>query len=114
MSSNETEGAERMNNFFIEVIDNLDIERFAEESANEMIPSDSIENIVKVYSKYPSIIKIKDYVTIVETFSYKNITSNEPENEIKTLDPKKASVKYDIPTKMLIETNDISLYLCNI
>ena len=108
MVSIATEVAEEMNNFFIDVIENLDIEHFAEESTNEMIPHDSIENIVKQYSKHPSIIKLKDYVTIEETFSFKNITSNELEYEIKALNPKKASVKYDIPMKMLIETNDIS------
>ena len=114
VTSNESEVAEKMNNFFIEVIENLDIKRSAEESTNEMIPQDSIENIVKLYSKHPSIIKIKDYVTIEKTFSFKNITSNELENEIKALDPKKASVKNDIPTKMLIETNDISsVYISN-
>ena len=52
MTSNETEVTEKMNNFFIEVIENLDIVRSAEESTNEMIPNDSIENIVKVYSKH--------------------------------------------------------------
>ena len=104
-----------MNNFFIDVIENLDIEHFAEESTNEMIPPDSIENIVKQYSKHPSIIKLKDYVTIEETFSCKNINCNELENEIKALNPKKAGVKDDIPTKMLIETNDISsLFLTKI
>ena len=69
-----------------------------------MIPPDSIENIVKQYSKYQGIIKLN--VTIEETFSFKNI--NELENDIKALNPKKASVKDDITKKMLIETNDIS------
>ena len=104
------EVAEKMDNFFIEVIENLDIERSAEESTNEMILQDSIENIVKLYSKHPS-----KKVTIEETFSFNNITSNELENEKKALDPKKASVKNDIPAKMLIETNDISsVYLSDI
>ena len=47
VTSNATEVAEKMNNFFIDVIENFDIEHFAEESTNEMIPPDSIENIVK-------------------------------------------------------------------
>ena len=97
-----------MNILFIDVLENLDIEHFAEESINEMIPHDSIENIVKEHSKQPSIIKLKDYVTIEETFPFKNITSNELENEIKALDSKNASATDDIPTKMLIDTNDIS------
>ena len=35
-----------------------------------MIPNDSIENILIEYSKHPSIIKLKDYVTIEETLSF--------------------------------------------
>ena len=107
VTSEATDVAEKMNNFFIDVIENLDIEHF-EEQTIEINPQDSIENIVRMYSKHPSILKIKGYVTIQETFSFRNITSHDLENEIKSLDPKKATVKNDIPTKMLIETNDIS------
>ena len=84
VTSNATEVAEKMNNFFINVIENLDIEHFVEESTNEMIPHGSTENIVKEYSKHPRIIKLKE-----ETFSFKNITCNEVENEIKALNSKK-------------------------
>ena len=88
MTSEATDVAEKMNNFFIDVIENLDIEHF-EEQTIEINPQDSIENIVRMYSKHPSILKIKGYVTIQETFSFRNITSHDLENEIKTLDPKK-------------------------
>ena len=54
-----------------------------------MNPNDSIENIVNMYSKHPSILKIKDHVTREDTFSFKHITSHELKNEIKALDPKK-------------------------
>ena len=107
VTSDTTDLAEKMNNYFIDVIENLDIEHF-EEPTTEIYPQDSIENIVRMYSKHPSILKIKGYVTIQETFSFRNITIHELENEIKTLDTKKATVKNDIPTKILIETNDIS------
>ena len=103
-----TEVAENMNNFFIDVIENLDIEHFAEESTNEMNPNVSIENIVNMYSKHPSILKIKKHVTIVDAFSFRNITSLEHKNGIKALVTQNATVKHDIPTKMLTETNDIS------
>ena len=46
VTSNVTEVAEKMNNFFIDVIENLEIEHFAEESTTEMIPPDSMENIL--------------------------------------------------------------------
>ena len=115
ITSNETEVAEKMNNFFIDVIENLDIEHFDEEPIDEMVSLDPIETIIKSYSKHPSILKIKGYVTIEETFSFKNISSHEFENEIKILDPKKTTVHNDIPTKVLIETKDISsIYLSKI
>ena len=115
ITSNETEVAEKMNNFFIDVIENLDIEHFDEEPINEMVSLDPIETIIKSYSKHPSILKIKGCVTIEETFSFKNISSHEFENELKILDPKKTTVHHDIPTKVLIETKDISsIYLSKI
>ena len=49
--------AEKMNNVFIDVIENLDIEHLAEESTNELNPNDSIENILNMYPKHPSILK---------------------------------------------------------
>ena len=108
MTSNAKEVAEKMNNFFVDVIESLDIEPFVEESINESNSEDSIENIVMKYSQHPSILKIKDYVMIEDPFSFKNITSHDFENQIKTLDPKKATVENDIPTRMLIETNQLS------
>ena len=86
--SDATDVAEKMNNFFIDVIKNLGIEHF-EEQTTGINPQDSIENIVSMYSKRPSILKIKCYVTIEKLFSFRNITRHELENEIKTLDPKK-------------------------
>ena len=115
ITSNETEVAEQMNNFLIDVIENLDIEHFDEEPINEMVSLGPIETIIKSYSKHPSILKIKGYVTIEEAFSFKNICSHEFENERKILDPQKTTVHNDIPTKILIETKDISsIYLSKI
>ena len=108
VTSSAKEVAEKMNNFFVDVIESLDIEPFVEESINESNSEDSIENIVMKYSQHPSILKIKDYVMIEDPFSFKNITSHDFENQIKTLDPKKATVENDIPTRMLIETNQLS------
>ena len=71
VSSNATEVAEKMNNFFIDVIENLDIEHFVKQPINEIAPQDPIENILEMYSQHPSILKIKEYITIEETFSFK-------------------------------------------
>ena len=62
-----------------------------------------IEDIIKKYERHPSIIKIKEHVTLEYTFSFTLTIDEEIEKEIKQLDPKKATVGNDIPTKMLIE-----------
>ena len=82
VTSDATDVAEKMNNCCTDVIENLDIEHF-EEQTTEINPPYSIETIVRMYSKHPSILKIKGYVTIGETCSFRNITNHELENEIK-------------------------------
>ena len=52
---------------------------------------------------------------ITEKFTFKKSTVREMHEKILTLDPTKAFVENDIPTKILIESNDISdVYLTNI
>ena len=49
--TDEREVAEKMNNSFIDVIENLDIELFIEETANDDNFFSSIEDIVKKYNQ---------------------------------------------------------------
>ena len=113
--SDENKVAEKMNNYFIEAIENLDIVPFIEEDEIEIIPCNIIDTMVSKYENHPSILKIKEYVNITGKFSFIKTTTHEIQNQILTLDPKKASVENDIPTKVLIETNEISsTYLTNI
>ena len=75
---------------------NLEIGSFApnlERDSN----TDYINNILKIYEIHPSILKIKEYVKVKNKFTLK---------EINRLDTKKAGMENDIPTKILIETND--------
>ena len=59
--------------------------------------------------------KIKENVTLKERFKFKDINSNEINKKILELNPKKASIKNDIPAKILIESNEIvSDYLAEI
>ena len=97
-----------MNNFFIESIENLDIEPYIEGNINETNNKDIVKKIVMKFSNHPSILKIKDYVKITHTFSFKTTSELEFKTQINTLDPKKATVENDIPAKILIETSDIS------
>ena len=85
---------------FIDVMGNLDIKEFIDESTNKMSSQDSIEN------KHTSILKIKDCLAIEYTFSIDSMTNHELENEIKALHPEKGTVKNEIHEKMLTETNE--------
>ena len=70
----------------------------------------SIENLQENISKYenhPSFLKIKEIVRIGNAFTFKDMTSLDFEREIFELDPKKAKLQNDIPTKILIKTYDI-------
>ena len=98
--------AEKLNNFFINAVTNLEIGSFApnlERDSN----TDYIKNILKIYEIHPNILKIKELVKVKNKFTFKDSTPNAFENEISRLDNKKAGMENDIPTKMLIETNDI-------
>ena len=107
--------AEKLNNYFVDVIENLDILPFIEDNEIETNTCHVIDTIVSKYKNHPSILKIKEYVNITEQFLFIKTTTHEIQNQILKLDPKKASVENDIPTKMLIETNEISTpYLNNI
>ena len=53
--------AEKMNNFFIESIENLDIEPYTEEIINETNNIIIVKKMVRKFS-HPSILKIKDYI----------------------------------------------------
>ena len=70
---------------------------------------------MKKYERHPSVLKIKEFISPDNSFSFSSTTTQEFENEIQQLDPKKASAENDIPTKVLIETSDItSPYLTKI
>ena len=101
ISKNE-EVAEKLNNFFVKAVENLEIEQFADSSQ-----MDDIKDIIKIYEIHPSILKIKEHVKVENKFNFSNTTSNVIINEIRKLDPKKASTGNDIPAKMLIESQDI-------
>ena len=113
ITTDKTEVAEKLNNFFIESIENLEIEPFS--TAMDDRSLDVIEGIIKKYKSHPSIEKIKENLKVENKFIFKDMTSFEVEAEISKLNSKKACIKNDIPAKMLIISNDIaSEYLANI
>ena len=87
-------------------MEKLEIEPFLIEDTN-IISTDNLEEIISKYENHPSIIKIKENVGNGNQFTFKDMTSLDFVNEILKLDPKKANLQNDIPTKMLIKTYDI-------
>ena len=111
--SDNKEVAEKLNNFFIEAVENLEIEPF--ELNNELICSDQIENIVKQYELHPSIPKIEEKITLHEKFRFSNLPDENMQQYILQLNSKKAGIENDLPMDILKRSNDIvSNYLCNI
>ena len=108
--TDNNEVAEILNNYFIEAIQNLDIENVDVKETGK-IQSDNfdeiIENILQKYTTHPSILKIKENVKVEQKFKFNDTTEDEIYTMIKSLDPKKACVANDIPAKLLIGTNDI-------
>ena len=129
--SEKREVAEKLNNYFIEAVANLDIEQFTSNfndvvsehyditlvnnGNNEHIIDLNIDNIVKRYQSHPSIKKIKENLKLDSKFEFCDVTTDEIYKEINALDPKKASVENDIPCKLLKESNGlVSHYLSTI
>ena len=106
-----TEVAEKLNTFFIESVDKLEIESFLKDNTNN-ISDENLQKIIDDYANHPSILKIQENVNNVSKFFFKDKRPLDFEIEILKLNPKKANLKGDIPTKMLIKTHDIiSTYL---
>ena len=105
-TSDNKDIAEKLNSFFIDTVDNLEIEAFLFENTN-IISTAKLDDIISKYENHPSIRKIKENIENGNKFTFKDMTSLDFENEILKLDRKMANLQNDIPTKMLIKTYDI-------
>ena len=107
--TDNTEVAEILNRYFVEAVENLEIDRF--NPSEDIIQSDNaddiITSIIKKYESHPSILKIKENVKVKSEFEFTNLTEDDMYSTIKSLDPKKGSIENVIPAKILIGTNDI-------
>ena len=108
VTSKENEVAEKMNNYFIDAVDSLGVVPYLDENDNNIYSRNKIDMIVSKYVNHPSILKIKEYINVKETFTFSKTTYNELQNKLLKLDPNKASVDNDIPTKILIASHMIS------
>ena len=100
--------AEKLNNFFIDAVDNLEIEPFAH-STDSNIHTKSRDEITKKYEMHLSILEIKKNVNVENKFVFTNTTENAFRDEINKFGPSKAGIENDIPIKILISSSDHGL-----
>ena len=104
---NDLKTAEVLNNFFSNIVQNLNIARYtSEESFVDNISDPTLKAILK-YRNHPSIITIRKKYKISECFKFTEVDQKDIEKEILKLDVNKASQSSDIPTKIVIENVDI-------
>ena len=110
--SDKKQVAEKLNNYFIEAVDSLEIETYCPN--NNGVP-ENISEIIKKYETHSSILKIKENLKFENKFFFNDMTSDDLKKEISGLNPNKAGIENDIPAKILIDNKDIvSPYLSNI
>ena len=67
--TDDAEIAEKLNNFFIEAVESLDIETFTSSTISDVY-TDNIEKIINQYQLHPSILKIKEKDSLKENFKF--------------------------------------------
>ena len=111
----DLETAEVLNNFFSNIIQNLDLPRY---SNNEPLLSNSNDattlKVILKYRNHPSIISIQNKCKDKGSFSFNEVDQKQIVKEFLGLDANKASESSDIPKKVLKENANIfSNFLCS-
>ena len=99
--------AEIMNNYFIEAVENLGINKFVSEEVTNEKDSSHITDVIKKYEKHPSIVKIKQNFVVEEPFHFTRVTIEGIEKLVQELKTKKSTTDKDIPVKNLAQNRDI-------
>ena len=101
--------AEKLSNYFIDIIENLEIEHYNEIMDNEYIGSNNgrkeIETIITKYQNHPGILKIKEHIKVTEQFTFSKPTPNDLDVHLISLDPKKLQWKTIYPLKFSTGSN---------
>ena len=108
--TDEQKVAELLNNYFIDAVQNLEIDKFYQRETVEdpgESPDEKISRILKQYKSHPSVVMIKDRIKVTTRFKFKDTNEDDMFKRIASLDPKKATNANDIPKNVLLGTNDI-------
>ena len=105
----EKERAEVFNNFFGNILKNLNISQYSDfDPIIEEVKDPTLKAILK-YKKHPSILAIRTKGNRNSAFSFKEVSFKEIETKIKLLKLNKASQYSDILTKIIKENSAIFL-----
>ena len=105
--SDDAEVANCVNNFFSEIVQNLEIPKYgAEDDSHVNMNSHPTFKAVFKYKNYPSIISIRRFRHQVSNFHFSCIDKNTIAKEIRGLRTTKASQDNDLPAKILKENAD--------
>ena len=99
--------SEIFNDFFSNVVTNLNIEHITGLSNNNIIENDPVLIAISKYDKHPSVLKIKEANGGTEHFSFLPTNLDSVNKEILALNRSKATTKDSIPTKIIKEYYDI-------
>ena len=100
--SDNKEISETLNNFFSEVVTNLNLPQYHDPTVNVDDNEDPVARTVEKYKNNPSIRLIKEnYRNTNDTFHSENVSVKEIEKELKNLLSSKAARDTDIPTKVI-------------
>ena len=105
--------AEVFNNFFCNIVKNLNISQYSDfDPIIENVKDPTLKAILK-YEKHPSILAIRSKCNRDGAFCFREVSFKEIETEIRLLKLNKASQYSDIPTKIIKENSDIfSNFIC--
>ena len=99
--------AEIFNNYFIDAVASLDIDRDLNADRNLSI-EDSVDKYIDMYKNHPSIRKINLKGFLKNSFSFNHVSARNISEIISNLDSSNAYQKDNIPPKILKENNEFS------
>ena len=100
--SNDKELARIFNEFFVNIVSNLDINANHSFLINTDNENDPTEKAIAKYKNHPSIISIKKFMENSDSsFSFQHVPKDEISKTIKMLDPKKVVESNNIRTKLI-------------
>ena len=97
----DLETAEVLNNFFSNIVQNLDISRYSNGEPLVSNTNDATLKAILKYRNHPSIIAIRSKCKDKGNFNFIEVDQKQIEKEILKLDVNKASQSSDIPIKAL-------------